>query len=301
MKYRIIGESEQIEAIVELIKEITNSNLAVLMNGEKGTGRELIARNLHFNSNKHTKRFVVLHCASMSSKLIESAFLGYDGTIFLSEVGELDPALQVKLLLVLKEKEFALSERNYKVNFRLISSTSHDLEKEMKSGNFREDLFYILNVMQLNIPPLRRRMDDIPLLVDEFLNRFCLKENKMLKVSDEVMKIFMNYSWPGNVRELKNVIERAVVIAKKPLVTLKELPIHIVSTKPLPLEKTTDDAALHGTLSDVAKEAMKIAERKRIVEVLRETGGNKTKAAKKLQVCYKTLFTKIKEYGIESI
>jgi len=301
MKYRIIGKSEQIEAILKLIKDIANSNVTVLINGEKGTGKELIARNLHYNSENHKKRFVALHCASISSKLIESVILGYNCMVYLSEIGELEPLLQVKLLRVLKEKEFELSERNYKDNFRLISSTSHDIEKEIKSGNFREDLFYMLNVVQLNIPPLRSRKVDIPLLVEDFMNTFCLRENKTLKVSDEVMKIFMNYSWQGNVKELKNVIERAVTIAKGPLITPRELPIYIFSAKPLPLEITTEDVATQGALSAVAKKALKIAEKERIVEVLRETEGNKAKAAKKLRVCYKTLYTKIKEYGIESI
>ena len=301
MNDNIIGKSKQIKAIVKLIKEVADSNLNVLITGEKGTGRELIARNLYYNRLNHEKAFVALHCASISSKRIETAILKYDGTIYLSEIGELGPALQITLLMALKEREFKLSEKYCKVNSRLISSTRHDLAKEIKLGNFREDLFYMLNVLQLNVPPLRRRRGDIPLLVKDFMDTFCQREKKTLSVSEEVMKIFMNYSWQGNIRELKNVVERAVVIAKEPLITPKDLPIYIFSNKPFPLETMIEDVAIHGTLADVAKSALKIAERQRIVEVLRETGGNKTKAAKKLQICYKTLFTKIKEYGIKGV
>jgi DNA-binding NtrC family response regulator len=300
MKYRIIGETKQIEAIINLIKEIANANVPVLITGEKGTGRELIARYLHYNYRSPKKRFIAINCASISSKLIESLLLGYDGTIFLSEIDELETSLQVKLLRVLKEKEFELSEQNQKINFKLISSTSRNLKKEIKSGNFREDLLYMLNVVQIDVPPLRSRKDDIPLLIDNFLNEFCLREKKMLKISDEVIDIFMNYPWQGNVRELKNVIERAVVLAGEPIITVKELPIYIVSTKPLPLA-TIEDIAMQGPLGDAAKDVVKIVEIQRIVGALRETKGNKKKAAAILQVCYKTLFTKINKYGIKGI
>jgi DNA-binding NtrC family response regulator len=301
MNYRIIGESKQIEAIIELIKEVNNSNVSVLITGEKGTGRELISRSLHYSGINFKKPFVVVNCAFITSKFIESSLLGCDGTIFLSEIDELEPSLQVKLLRVLKEKEFELSEKRYKVNVRLISSTSQDLEKEIKAGNFREDLFYMLNIARIDVPPLRSRKDDIPLLAEHFLNIFCLREKKMLKISDEVMNIFMHYPWQGNVRELKNVIERAVTLAGGPKITPKELPIYIVSTKPLPLERIIEDIAMQGTLADVARKALKTAESQRIVVALWEAMGNKTRAAEILQVSYKTLFNKIKKYGIKDI
>jgi len=297
MKYRIIGESKQVKAIINFIKKIANSNAPVLITGEKGTGRELIVWNLHSNSINHKKRFVTVNCASIPIKRIESSLLGYDSTIFLSEIGELKPSLQVKLLRVLKKPEFELSEKNYKVTHRIISSTSQDLKKEIKAGNFREDLFYMLNIFRIDVPPLRSRKDDIPLLAEHFLNIFCLREKKMLKISDEVMNIFMNCPWQGNVRELKNVIERAVALAGGPKITPKELPIYIVSPKPLIIE----DIATQGTLAEVAKKVLKAAESQRIVGALRETMGNKTRAAEILQVSYKTLFNKIKEYGIKGI
>ena len=299
-RYQIIGESEQIKSIIELIKKVGNSNVPVLITGEKGTGRELIARNLHYNNlYHHKKRFVAVNCASISSKLIESSLVGYNGTIFLSEIGELESSLQVTLLRVLKEKEFELSEKNYK--FRLISSTSHNLEKEIKWGKFREDLFYMLNVVQIDVPPLMSRKDDIPLLVENFLNEFCLREEKMLKISEEVISIFMKYSWKENIRELKNVIERAVILAGDSIITPKELPIYLFSNKPLPFEGTIEDVATQGTLAEVARKALKIAESQRIIVALRETMGNRKRAADILQVSYKTLFTKIKAYGIEDI
>jgi len=293
MKYEIIGETEQIRAIIELIKEVANSIVPVLIAGEIGTGRELIARNLHYNGPNQKKSFIVVNCASVPSKFIKSSLLGYDGTIFFSEISELEFSSQIELLRVLKEKEFELSKINYKINFRLISSTSHNLKEEIKLGNFREDLYYMLRVVQIDVPPLRSRKDDIPLLVKNFLNEFCSRENKMHKISDEVIGIFMKYPWQGNVRELKNVIERAVVLAREPIITPKNLPI--------PLEGILEDIATQGTLADAAKKALKIAESQRIAGALRETKGNKTRAAEILQVSYKTLLTKIKEYGIRGI
>ncbi len=293
MKYEIIGETEQIRAIIELIKEVANSIVPVLIAGEIGTGRELIARNLHYNGPNQKKSFIVVNCASVPSKFIKSSLLGYDGTIFFSEISELEFSSQIELLRVLKEKEFELSKINYKINFRLISSTSHNLKEEIKLGNFREDLYYMLRVVQIDVPPLRSRKDDIPLLVKNFLNEFCSRENKMHKISDEVIDIFMKYPWQGNVRELKNVIERAVVLAREPIITPKNLSI--------PLRGILEDLATQGTLADAAKKALKIAESQRIAGALRETKGNKTRAAEILQVSYKTLLTKIKEYGIRGI
>lgn len=300
MDYKIIGQTRQIRAIVESIKEISSSSVPVLITGEKGTGRELTARAIHHNGRNYNKRFIVMHCASVSHKLIELAIRRCHGTIFLSEVGELELAVQVQVLRLLKEKEFEQSQESYKSTCRLIASTSHDLGKEISAGHFREELLYMLNTVQLDIPPLRSRKYDIPFLVEEFLHAFCRREKKLLQISNKALKILMNYQWPGNVRELKNVIERAVILAKDNVITPKELPLFIFSAKSLPLGTEIAGSSTQGSLEDVAKKALQCAERQYIIEVLRETGGNKTKAAKKLKVCYKTLFNKIKEYDIES-
>ena len=232
--HRITGKTLEMSRILGTLKAVKDSETSVLICGETGTGKELVAKALHYSSIRHDKPFIVVNCAAIPRELIESELFGYEkgaftgavvlrigkfeeasgGTLFLDEIGELEPSLQVKLLRVLQEREIERigASRKIKVKFRLVSSTNRDLKREIEAGNFREDLFYRINVLQIDIPPLRERKDDIPLLVTEFLNESCLREKKVLTVSDEVMSMFKSYSWPGNVRQLKNVIERAVVL-----------------------------------------------------------------------------------------
>jgi transcriptional regulator with GAF, ATPase, and Fis domain len=232
--------------IVKTIASVKDSDSSVLVQGETGTGKEVVACNLHYSGKRYNKPFVAVNCAAIPKELMESELFGYEkgaftgaasnkagkfeasaeGTIFLDEIGELELTVQAKLLRVLQEREVERlgSNRKVKVNFRLISSTNRDLQKEVDAGRFREDLYYRINVIQINVPPLRERMQDILLLAGEFLNDFSVRANKPFVLSDEVIDMFMNYTWPGNVRQLRNIIERAVVLAKGGRITAHELP-----------------------------------------------------------------------------
>jgi DNA-binding NtrC family response regulator len=299
----IIGNTPHVLKILDSVEAVKDSASSVLICGETGTGKELIARKLHYGSIRKDKPFVTVNCAALPKELMESELFGYEkgaftgahsrrigrfeeasgGTIFLDEIGELDLALQAKLLRVLQEKEIERLGSNKKISleFRLISSTNRDLREEMLAGNFREDLFYRINVVQINTPALRDIKDDIPLLVSEFIKEFCLRENKMLSASDEVMRLFQNYSWPGNIRQLKNIIERAVVLSKGEMISTKELPEDLLSLK-LQSETLSDK-----TLKDIKLQAIK--------DALRECDGNKSKAANMLGISRKAFYGILRE------
>jgi len=300
---RIIGSTPQMLKIFDAVEAIKDSASSVLIYGETGTGKELIARALHYTGARRDKPFIVVNCAAIPRELLESELFGFekgaftgaitkrigkieeasDGTLFLDEIGELELSLQAKLLRVLQENEIERvgSNKRIKVDFRLISSTNRDLKKMVESGNFREDLFYRIDVIQLNMPPLRERAPDIPLLVSEFVKEFCIREKKTLTISNEVMKILQSYHWPGNIRQLKNIIERAVVLAKGRVVTLKELPEEL-----LPLQGQ-NEIFTKKTLRDLEMQAIK--------DALRECKGNKSKAAKVLGISRKAFYKRLKE------
>lgn len=303
---RIIGNTPQMIKIFDAIEAIKDSASSVLIYGETGTGKELVARTLHYSSSRKDKPFIVVNCAAIPRELMESELFGYEkgaftgaiarrigkieeasgGTLFFDEIGELELSLQAKLLRVLQENEIERlgSNKKIKVNFRLISSTNRDLKKMVESHTFREDLFYRVNVIQLNLPPLRERSTDIPLLVAEFVKEFCIRENKTLTVSDDVMKIFQGYHWPGNVRQLKNVIERAVVLAKGKMITLKELPDEFLT--------------LHESTGNFSRKTLKDLEIQAIKEALRECKGNKSKAARSLGISRKAFYKRLKEFQL---
>ncbi len=305
---RIIGKTPQMLKIFNTIETIKDSESSVIICGETGTGKELIARALHFGSDRRDRPFVAVNCAAIPRELLESELFGYErgaftgavsrrigrfeeasgGTLFLDEIGELELSLQAKMLRVLQEREIERlgSNRKIKVHFRLISSTNRDLEKEVKAGNFRKDLLYRLNVIQINVPLLKERQDDIPLLVSEYVNEFCIREKKVLTVSDEVMRIFQDYHWPGNVRQLRNVMERAVVLSKGDTITTRELPEEFV-----PLKKKEGVSPSLKTLSELESEAVRNA--------LRVCNGNKSKAARLLGISRKALYKRIKDWNIE--
>ncbi len=302
---RIIGNSPPMVRIIETIEAIRDTESSVLISGETGTGKEVLARALHYTGKRKDRPFIAVNCAAMPGDLIESELFGYEkgaftgaasrrigrfeeaseGTIFLDEIGELGLGLQAKLLRALQEKEIERlgSNRKIKVNFRLISSTNRDLRAEVKSGRFREDLFYRINVVEMTMPPLRERSEDIPLLVSEFVREICARENKRLTVSGEVMRMFQSHNWPGNVRELRNVIERAVILARGDQITPRELSNDFnepVRTEPRPPEST-------GTLRDL--------ELQTVQKILDECGGNKSKAAALLGISRKALYKRIRE------
>jgi DNA-binding NtrC family response regulator len=303
---RLIGRSAAMKRILSKVSAIKDSESSVLLNGETGTGKEVIANHLHFCSGWSAKPFVAVNCAAIPRELLESELFGYEkgaftgangsrmgkfeeasgGTLFLDEIGELEPALQAKLLRVLQERTIHRlgSNKNIKVDFRLICSTNRDLKKEMEIGSFRKDLFYRINVVSIEIPPLRERREDMPLLIVAFLQEFCARQSKKLSLSDEVMSIFLGYSWPGNVRQLKNVIEHAVVMSKGPAITVHDLP---------------DDlrGQIQGTQPSAAVKPLRTIEVQAVASALRECNGNKSMAARRLGISRKALYARLKESG----
>lgn len=304
----IAGSTPGMKGIVDTIEAVKNSESSVLICGETGTGKDLIAKTLHSTSVRKDRAFVAVNCAALPRDLMESELFGYEkgaftgavarrtgkfeeaegGTVFLDEIGELELSLQAKLLRVLQEREIERlgSNRKTKVDFRLISSTNRDLKKEVESGAFRRDLFYRINVVQINVPSLRERKVDIPLIVSEFVKEFCARENKVLAVAPEVMMCFEDYHWPGNIRQLKNLVERAVVLARKDKITLDELPEEFLAASQK-RPGTRKHQASNKTLKELENEAIK--------ETLKECKGNKSKAAKMLGISRKAFYKKLKE------
>lgn len=315
---RIIGKSEKITEVAQLVQKVASTKTTVLLLGESGTGKELFARAIHNLSHRKNYPFVPINCAAIPKNLLESELFGHEkgaftgadakklgkfeladgGTIFLDEVGDMDLSLQSKLLRAIEESEIERvgGVKTVIVDVRIVAASNRDLEKAVEDKSFREDLYYRLNVFPIEIPPLRERKKDIPLLVEYFINKYCIELKTTQKdISKDALNILMNYYWKGNVRELENTIERAIILCDGDVIT----PEHIFLTQ----RSAPDNSGRllsEGSLEDVAKRALKIAETHRIVEALRETRGNKSKAAEILRVSYKTLLTKIKEYGIES-
>jgi DNA-binding NtrC family response regulator len=301
---RIIGTAPQIIRIRQTIEAVKNSESSVLIQGETGTGKEVVACNLHYGSTRSAKPFIAVNCAAIPRDLIESELFGYEkgaftganghrigkfeeasgGTVFLDEIGELEMSLQAKLLRVLQERSIERlgSNRKIKVDFRLISSTNRNLKQEIANGTFREDLFYRINVVQIDVPSLRERANDIPLLAAEFIEHFCRREKKLITLSEEVMESFRCFPWPGNVRQLKNVIERAVVLARGKRVTLNELPdeLRLIRRPELTLPVITP---------------LKALELQAIRDAIRDCSGNKSKAARKLGISRKALYKKLND------
>jgi len=316
---RIIGKSDKITAVAQMVQKVAPTRSTVLLLGESGTGKELFARAIHNLSAREHYPFVPINCAAIPRDLLESELFGHErgsytgadakklgkfeladrGTIFLDEVGDMDLAIQSKLLRAIEEGEIERigASRTIKVDVRIVAASNKNLEKAVEEKKFREDLFYRLNVFPITIPPLRERREDIPLLVEYFLRKYCLEIKTSDKsISKEALALLMGYHWKGNVRELENTIERAVILCDGNIIT----PEHFVLDKRSTMPSAINSRPVDGTLESVAKEALRIAETKRITDVIKETKGNKTKAAEILRVSYKTLLTKIKDYGIEA-
>lgn len=312
---RMVGQSKAMQAVFELAKKVARHNTTVLITGESGTGKELIARGIHFYSERADGRLIPVNCGGIPENLLESEMFGYKkgaftgadrdkaglfeaaggGTLFLDEIGELPLSLQVKLLRVLQESEVRPigDPKTHKVDVRVITATAKNLEAEMRKGTFREDLFYRLNVMQIHLPPLRERTEDIPPLCQLFIERFNgeLKKN-IASISPGAMSHLMKHPWPGNVRELENVIQRAVVLAEQDALLPEHLPGSVVTG----LENGHLDTLFEGFS---LKEAQRSLEKKLIVKALTETGGNRTRAARLLEISHPSLLSKIKAYGID--
>ncbi len=303
--HNIIGSSRKMQNIYSLIESLSDVQTTILITGESGTGKELIADALHYHGEHRDGPFVKVNCAALSDELLESELFGHvkgaftgataerigrfqkadGGTIFLDEIGEISNKLQLRLLRVLQEGEFERvgDSDQIKVNVRVIAATNSELHKMVKAGSFREDLYYRLNVVQLSLPPLRDRREDMPAMLKHFLNRFSNKINKeVTAISEDVQRMFMKYSWPGNIREFQNTLEFAVVLCNGSTITVNDLPPEFIDRNSVVLEP------------DYKNED----ERQAIIYALKETGWNKARASRILGIDRKTIYTKITKYNI---
>jgi two-component system response regulator AtoC len=347
------GATPAMRQVAMIIDQVADSDVTVMIRGESGTGKELVARAIHQRSNRKQKPFVKVNCAALPAELLESELFGHEkgaftgaattrigkfeqahtGTILLDEIGEMKPPLQAKLLHVLQDAEFTKLGSNKKINVdvRVVAATNRDLEKMIIAGDFREDLYYRLKVIEAIVPPLRERRDEIPQLTDHFIGRYSQRYNRPVRtLSDELRARFMEYEWPGNVRELENMIKRFVILQDEQLVA-RELsqpriarhasaaaapeleyasapPYHSPHSPPAAAapdtdeDDTTEDVPVvqeGRRLAEVAREAALVAERAVISDTLRQVQWNRRKAALLLGVSYKTLLNKIKETGLE--
>ena len=279
-KYRIIGDSQEIREVFDLVGKAATSESTVMIFGESGTGKELIARALHLNSERKDKPFIAVNCGAIPHELLESELFGYEkgaftgasqarvgrlelaneGTIFLDEIGDMSVALQVKLLRVLAEREIDRlgGTKSVKINVRFITATHRNVEEAITAGKFREDLFYRLNVIPVVIPPLRERKSDIPLLIQHFLNQFGVEQGKQPKaINDEAKRILVNYSWPGNIRELRNFIERMVVLSVGNTITVRDLPEKVLGEVPKENLSSLEEPKYELPPSEILKQGLK--------------------------------------------
>lgn len=316
---KIIGKSAVMIEVAQKVQKVASGKTSVLLLGESGTGKELFARAIHNLSPRNQYPLVTINCAAIPRELLESELFGHErgsftgaearktgkfeladkGTIFLDEIAEMDLSLQAKLLRVLQEGEIEHigGLKTFSVDVRIVAASNKDIEKAVEERMFREDLFYRLNVFPITIPPLRERKDDIPLLAEFFVNKYCVELKTSPKsISVEALDLLTNYPWKGNVRELENCIERALILCDSGAIT----PDHIALNPRLLLESSLKNIPMNGAMEDTVREAVRIAETQRIARALKETKGNKSKASELLRVSYKTLLTKIKDYGIES-
>ncbi|NQU42695.1 sigma-54-dependent Fis family transcriptional regulator [bacterium] len=309
---QIIGHSPQMQAVFDRIRQVAPTRASVLLTGESGTGKEMFASAIHYNSSRKNKPFVKLNCGALTTTLLESELFGHEagaftdarrqrtgrfemadgGTLFLDEITETAPEFQVKLLRVLQEQEFERvgGTETIRVDVRLVTATNQDIEGAVRENRFREDLYYRLNVVKIQIPPLRERDNDIPILVEHFLEEFCEENSKpRLRISAKVMNALRQYTWPGNVRQLRNVIEGMVVLSTTKELTEKDLPPEV-------RVNSSDGKSLQlrvgASLADM--------EREMIRATLEHTAGNRAAAARVLGMGRKTLYRKIEEYGLEA-
>jgi two-component system, NtrC family, response regulator AtoC len=339
-RFRLVGESPAICQVYAVVEKVADTPSTVLITGESGTGKELVARALHDHSSRRAGPFIKINCAAIPKTLMESELFGYDkgaftgavgskpgrfelahgGTLFLDEIGEIPVEMQVKLLRVLQESEFERvgGIKTIKVDVRLLTATNRDLAAEVAAGNFRDDLYYRLNVVPIHLPALRERRQDIPLLVDHFIARFNERLKKQITgVDPAAVERLVAHNWPGNIRELENVIERTILFCEGPRIRLQDLPadlgggtlrpsqpdLPVVVSAPPPAASPPPAAAPPvgeevGSLKEAVRVETERVERDLIQRALDETGGNVTQAARKLQISRKSLQTKMKELGL---
>jgi DNA-binding NtrC family response regulator len=343
-RYGLVGNSDQMHAIFTVIEQVADTPSTVLITGESGTGKELVAKALHEQSSRKGEPFIKINCAAIPKTLMESELFGYEkgaftgattskpgrfeladgGTLFLDEIGEIPVEMQVKLLRAIQESEFERvgGIKTLKVNVRLITATNRDLEQEIKNGNFREDLFYRLNVVPLQIPPLRKRTGDIPMLVQHIIKKFNERLKKNISgIADDALAALEGHLWPGNIRELENVLERTILFCKGDRIERADLQLGSGGGTEMPVvPRTTSSGAMapvadddvddddavagelagspSGSLKDIVRAETSRVERELIVKALEETGGNVTQAARLLKISRKSLQMKMKELGL---
>ncbi len=340
----LIGDSPSMQVVYEMIEKVADTDSTVLITGESGTGKELIAKTIHYNNTSRAGGpFVPLNCAAIPKDLLESELFGHEkgaftgavntrlgrfelaqgGTLFLDEVGELDPSLQVKLLRVLQEREFERvgGMKTIKVDVRILAATNKDLEKATRDGNFREDLYYRLNVIPLHLPPLRQRVEDLQLLLAHFVHEFCRKRKREpFTFSPEAMTCLLNSRWPGNVRELENLVERLTILVSGPLVNVSDLPEKFhqlpfpsLETRPGSGANTSPSQLPSGTAEPMSfnnpvsfgetgidlNEMVSTMERNMIMQALEKAGGVRSRAAQLLGLNRTTLLEKMKKMKID--
>ncbi len=311
----MIGQSRTIQELFDVVRSISETDVTVLIQGETGTGKELIAKAIHYNSPRKTKRFVAINCGALSETLLESELFGHEkgaftgaitqrkgvfevadgGALFLDEIGEISPSTQVRLLRVLQDGEFQRvgGGATLKVDLRVIAATNQDLDALVNNGRFRQDLYYRLHVFPIKVPPLRERADDIPLLVSHFIEKRKKNINKQISgISPQATASLIAYSWPGNVRELENVVQRMMVTAKGDLLDVSDLPSEFRGMK-------EEFVTVGNSLKRIAKESAGIIEKKTIMDALTKWSGNVTRAAKALGVSRATLQNKMKNFNLK--
>jgi len=312
----IIGKSKSMKEIFKVVKQIADSKSTALIMGESGTGKELISRAIHYNSNRKSYPFVTINCAAIPETLIESELFGHErgaftnaierklgrfevahqGTLFLDEIGELSLATQAKILRFLEEREFNRvgGSKTIKVDVRLITATNKDLNQLIKKAAFREDLYYRINVVPILIPPLRDRKEDIPLLVEHFINKFGVENNKGVKgITKEGLDLMMQYEWPGNIRELENLIERVIALTSNEYIQVNELPL---SFKNVPKINELKDSILNRKVSFL--QAEEEFEKEVILDALKRTNYIQSRAAEILGISRRILKYKMDKLGI---
>lgn len=307
----IIGESAPMQAVFDTIRQVAPSRATVLIQGESGTGKELVAHALHTLSPRDKNPFIAVHCAALPDNLLESELFGHErgaftgatearkgrfeladgGTLFLDEIGEIPSSTQVKLLRVLEERAFERigGSQSIDIDTRLVAATNRDLRQRIDDGDFREDLFFRLNVVQITLPPLRERRDDIPLLLNTYFQNFCKENNRQLEgFTPDALEALIHYRWPGNIRELRNLVERMVVLTRGDKITLRDVPGEV-----------RDNGASHRTAGPLAGAvSMEQAEKRMIEQALADQDGNRTLAAKQLGISRRTLHRKLNEFGL---
>jgi two-component system NtrC family response regulator len=316
-KYKItsiISHSQKMEEIINVAARVAESKANVLITGENGTGKEVLAKGIHYLSSRRDAAFIAVNIPALTETLLESELFGHEkgaftgadkmkkgrfelahsGTIFLDEVGDIPQSIQVKLLRVLQEHQFERvgGTEKIEVDVRIIAATNKDLEHKIKDGTFREDLYYRLNVVSINIPPLRERKEDILPMIESFIEKYSVENKKdKLEISKEAVDVLMKYNYPGNVRELENVIERAVVLTRGKVITLNDLPMNIKGYK----EEKNLGAIRKGTLTEQVEDL----EKQLIFDALQQSAGNQTKAGKLLGLTERNLRYKLKKYNIK--